>query len=378
MKNKYKKYILSAGIILSISAFSFTASASNINEISELSDFLLQKSDYYSPDMDLNNDGNINIFDLTLAKYYYSAPLRSITVSNTDEIISALKNASAGDEIILKSGVYENDKWVGVWAVFASSAEGTKEHPIILRSEDPENPAVLKGVNPENKMGLYITGDYWKIENIAVSTAHKGIVLDNSNFSVISNCEVYNTGSEGIHLRDNSSDCIIDSCYIHDTGVISAGFGEGVYIGSAKSTTDYGYKCDNNIIKNCSFGPNIASEHIDIKEYTTGTIIESCTFDGTGISGANYADSFVDIKGNNVIVRNNTGYRNQNENITIAFQVGVQVEGWGQENEIYNNTVYMDTEKGYVVNGWDSSATVYENIRIPDGEMYYGNLITEK
>lgn len=327
------------------------------------------------------NGGSADIYDCISIKHdllfsQKETTTNKITVSTVDELKSALKNAQPNDEIILKSGIYETDQSGTKASLFMSSADGTAENPIIIRSENPDDMAHLKGMNEAEKIALYITGDNWIIKDLEVSTAQKGIVLDNSNNSLIENCNVHNTGSEGIHLRDDSSYCIVNKCSVHDTGTVSPSYGEAVYIGSAYTTNGYGYKCDYNTIKNCTF-TNISAEHVDIKEYTTGTIIENCIMDGTGMTGANYADSFIDIKGNNCIIRNNTCYRNNNPTVVDAFQIHVQVDGWGIDNEVYDNILYLDDETPYVLTGWDGSVTAYNNTRIPAGNMYYGDAITE-
>lgn len=304
---------------------------------------------------------------------FSSADNNKIYITNTEELIDALENAKAGDELILAEGTYQNDKWLGEWAAFYSYGEGTHENPIILRSENPENPAMLCGTTQENKNVLYITGDNWIIKDIRVSNGQKGIMLDNSNYSIISGCEVFDTGSEAIHLRDNSSYCIVENCYVHDAGTINAKYGEGVYIGSSYKTTDYGYDCHYNTVRNCKFGPNIAADHIDIKEYTIGTLVENCTFDGTGIKGENGGNSFIEIKGNNAIIRNNIGYRNGCEKLLYAFDASVLVDGWGQNNKIYDNTVYLDTADCYIFKEWNCTTEVFRNKAEPESCTYSGN-----
>ena len=201
-------------------------------------------------------------------------------------------------------------------------------------------------------------------------------MIDNSNYTKIKNCEVYHIGSEGIHLRDNSSNCLIESCNVHDTGVVSPGYGEAIYVGSAESTTEYSHECHYNTIRNCKLWPNVAAEHVDIKEYTIGTTVENCTFDGTGMSGENYAKSFINIKGNDCIIRNNVGYRNGCTAIQRAFEQNNVVDGWGQNASVYGNQVYMDTatnalgKKMYFLNAWDCSATVWDNFMAYDGELF--------
>ncbi|MDE6774770.1 MAG: right-handed parallel beta-helix repeat-containing protein [Ruminococcus sp.] len=326
---------------------------------------------------DLCRDGVIDTFDMImLRKMLVSRNTRIIRVTDTETLKSALEKAEAGDEIVLAEGEYIYSGSTPKGRMFTGEADGTVLNPIILRSENPENPAVISGTTTESNYALTITGDYWIIENIKVTNASKGIIIDNSNNTKLINCEVYNIGAEGIHFRDNSSYCTADSCNIHDTGVLSPAYGEGIYVGSAKSTTGYGFNCHYNVIRNCTIGPYVAAEHIDVKEYTIGTVIENCTFDGRGMSGENSSKSFVNIKGNDCILRNCTGYRNGCDKITRAFESNQVVDGWGQNLYIYGNKAYMDTAvnssggKMYFLNAWNCSATVWDNfIAYEDGEL---------
>lgn len=329
---------------------------------------------------DFYQDGKLDIFDFCKMKYMLlNQQLENnniIHITNSAELQSALANAKAGDEIVLASGNYIYDGKVNKGCTFTGTADGTEKKPIILRSENPDKPAVLEGTTIDSNYGLTITGDYWTIKDIIITNSSKGIILDNANYTQIINCEVYNTGTEGIHIRDGSSNCIIDSCKVHDTGLVKAGYGEGIYIGSAKSTTEYEHACDNNIIRNCELGQNISAECIDVKEYTTGTIIEYCTFDGTGCSGENYAKAFVNIKGNDCIIRYCTGYRNNCDKITRAFEQNDVVEGWGQNAYVYGNKVYMDIaqnadgKKMYFLSAWDCSCTVWDNYIAYDSNLF--------
>ncbi|MGN0575475.1 MAG: right-handed parallel beta-helix repeat-containing protein, partial [Ruminococcus sp.] len=311
---------------------------------------------------DFCRDNVTDVFDLCLMKQALINAMSQniIQVTNVEELFAAVRNAKPGDVIEVESGTYNYSEYQGAQKI-DTAAEGTKAAPITLKAKDTENPPVFTGNRTENGYVMQITGDYWIVENIIFTTSQKGIVLDNSNHTVIRNCEIYNTGSEAVAVRDGSSGCVIESCFIHDTGVNTPGYGEGVYIGSAKSVTGFDYKCDNTLVKDCTFR-NVAAEHIDVKEYTTGTEICGCTFYGDGMSGENYAGSFIDIAGNNVNVHDNVGYRNGNSKIAAAFELHEQVENWGYHCIFTDNTLYMDQPYGaedtsrrmYVVDGWYS------------------------
>ncbi len=332
-----------------------------------------------SDSADVNKDGLVDEFDLSLMRSMIdsdSSEIGKIYVKNTDELKNALENAKAGDEIILAEGEYVYSGSTAKGFMFKSYGEGTEDLPIIIRSENPQKPAVLSGISTESNSVLAVFGDWWEIRDLKITNGQKGIIIDNSNHTKILNCEVYNTGSEGIHFRDNSSYCLAENCYVHDTGVVSPGYGEAVYIGSAKNNTTYGFDCHYNTVRGCRLGPNVSAEHVDVKEYTIGTVIEDCIFDGTGMSGENSSKSFVNIKGNDCILRNNTGYRKNCDKITRAFEQNQVVDGWGQNAEVYGNKVYMDTsvsstgKKMYFLNSWDCSCTVWDNYMAYEDDLF--------
>ncbi len=301
---------------------------------------------------------------------------REVNVATVEELHAALTDAKPGDKIIIAPGVYQNDTWKGKWAAFFSEASGTAEQPITICSADPANPAVLCGVSQEDKIALYITGKFWNIENLVACEAEKGIVLDQGSHSTITGCEVYNIGDEGIHLRDDTSYCLIENCNIHDCGTVNPKYGEGIYIGSAKNNTDYGFDCHYNTVRSCTIS-NVGAECIDVKEYTIGTLIEGCSFDGSGVKGENGANSLIEIKGNDVIVRNNTGYRNGNEQILYAVDLYMAVDGWGQDSRIYDNKFYMDSEDIPLVSGWNCASYVFRNESEPVSIAVSGNEVID-
>ena len=340
----------------------------SVADVTALQSWLLKKetalADWQAGDFD--EDGALDVFDLVLMKQALTAasPKKHIvTVTNTEELYEAVRNAAPADVIKVASGTYDCTA-----KTIASEADGTADAPITLCALDPNDPPVLAGQDTEHGYVLHIMGDWWVLDGLVCTNCQKGIVLDHSDHTVIQNCELYKLGAEAVAIRDGSSYCTVKDTYIHDTGLVSPGYGEGVYVGSAKSTTGFDYKCDHNRIIGCTF-KNVAAEHIDVKEYTTDTEISGCTFYGDGMTGENYAGSFIDLKGNDCYVHDNVGYRNGNPKIAAAFEIHEQAEGWGLHHVFENNTVYMDQPYGaentsrrmYVVDGWFSDFTVKNN-----------------
>ncbi len=292
-----------------------------------------------------------------------------IACSTTSCLQSALKNVVPGKRIVLAPGTYIGS--------FSSTVKGTAQQPIVIESQDPVNPAIISGYSIGSGYSLRIQGDYWLIRHLKFTNAQKGILLDNANYSRITDVEVYNIGYEAVHFRDGTSNSIIENSRIHNTGKTGPGFGEGVYVGSAEGAS-YNQNTHYNTIRNVVFGPNITAEHIDIKERSIGTLVENCTFYGEGISGANYADSFIDVKGNNAVIRNNTAYQNGNNVIIDAFQLHEIVPGWGINNTFTGNTVYLSDPAVYVIGAYNNtSATASQNTRSPAGNMYKGNVTVQ-
>ena len=321
---------------------------------------------------DRNADGVLDTIDVTRMKRELLASEttvgRVISVTNIEELFLAVRSAQPGDRIEIAPGTYDYTVYQGAQKI-DTAAEGTADAPITLTAADPSNPPILTGTDESNGYVLQITGDYWIVENIHFTKSQKGVVFDNSNHSILRNCEVSFTGSEGVALRDGSSYCLVQNCNIHDIGTVTPGYGEGVYIGSSVTVSGFAYGCDYNTVDGCTF-KNVAAEHVDVKEYTTGTKVFGCTFYGDGMTGANFAGSFIDIAGDACAVYDNVGYRNGNSNIVAAFEIHEQVDGWGYDCVFTDNTLYMDQPYGavdtdrrmYVVDGWFASFSVKNNM----------------
>ncbi len=234
--------------------------------------------------------------------------------STTAEIKIAMENVNPGDEIIIASGTYTpNEKYnifrhITIASRFYAETDGTVDKPIIIRGEDPNNPPLLQGpTDVYDGYVFYVTADHWIIKDLKMKSGSKGLILDNANNVTIENVEVFDIASEAIHLRDGSSNTIIKNCYIHHVGIKNPGNGEGIYIGSdAKEHKDnFDPYCNNTTISDCTFGPNISAEAIDVKEEVDGVKIYNNEFDATGIVGDSRNDSFIDAKGINTYIYNN-------------------------------------------------------------------------
>lgn len=271
---------------------------------------------------------------------------RVVTVRTSTELHSALRNAKPGLIISLADGTYRGN--------FLATASGTSSAPIVLRGT---RSAVLDGGSFSTGYALHLEGaNHWRLEGFRVTGAKKGVILDHSSFNELRALDIGRTGEEAVHLRAASNDNLVTGCDVHDTGLTSPGFGEGVYVGSAKSHwKDYSSGSPDRSDRNKVIGNRIhdtTAESIDIKEGTTGGLIQGNTFDGSTISGENYADSWLDLKGNNYRVVSNTGTSAPLD----GFQTHVVVEGWGRGNVFSANTLRVNGT-GYGINIDEVSST---------------------
>jgi parallel beta-helix repeat protein len=267
-----------------------------------------------------------------------SAPTsRLINVATVGQLKSALAGARAGDTIHLADGTYNG--------AFYGLATGTPTAPITLTGS---RSAVLTNTSnacdpniPPNRpvsycgYGFHLNrASYWKLVGFSVGAGNKGIVFDSSSHNVIDGVQVSNINQEGIHLRAASSDNVVKNTFIHDTGKTDPGFGEGLYFGSATSNWDkYGEnngtgpdRSDRNQALTNQFGPNVTSEHIDVKEGTVNGLISGNNFDGRGISGQHFSDSWVDVKGSFYLLSNNVG--------TFVAGTGVFADGYETHQQV--------------------------------------------
>jgi hypothetical protein len=240
-----------------------------------------------------------------------------VEVSTAAELTAAVAAAKPGQTIRLAPGMYAG--------AFLGRAVGTAAAPItvtgpataILTNPDssgssPGCSVPADGFDPGYGFWLYGAA-HWRLTGFTVAKAKKGIMIDASSFVTIDDVEVRDIGDEGIHFRRSSSDGVVQNSRVVNTGLAQPAYGEGVYLGSANSNwscygNTNGVDASNRVkVLNNRIGPGVAAEHIDVKEGTVNGVLRGNAFNGQGIAGQNSADSWVDVKGSNYLIENNTG-----------------------------------------------------------------------
>lgn len=312
----------------------------------------------------------------------HTAFAATVTVSTKSALNSALSSATAGTEIIIKNGTY-ND-----WGEIHISKSGTAKNKIVLRAQTPG------GVRFTGKVTFYFQGSYIVIKDFYFDQIHfdKNSGYDNTNlikFSAAKYCEfsgnyIYNCGNatdmgntgSGIYgmytpiveLSKGSSYNTVSNNVFQDNFSIS--------VAVVASTS---YKNTYNIIENNCFKDirtvyswwgNVSSgngmecvqigQNADTKTQSTFTTIRNNLFDNIGGDGA----EVVSIKTSDNTIEHNT-FRNcsgglvlrtGNNNVAdgnfMFYTKGIRVY---EDGHIIRNNYIEDSEMGIFLDGSDGN-----------------------
>jgi len=270
-----------------------------------------------------------------------------VAVSTAAQLKAALDAAVPGQVIELRNGTYTG--------AFRSSRSGTKAAPITLRGS--RNAVLSTGALTGAEPALTLSGKAWALVGFTVTKSPTGIVLSDSDNTVLDGITVTSVGSRGIHVRRNSAYVTVRNSLVQNTGLAVPGAGEGIYVGSARAdwaaVTGAATRPDRSDyarIDNTRF-LNTAAEGVDIREGTSGARVAWNIFDNSGHSGADSGDSWVDVRGNGNSVWANAGFGSRSD----AFQVHPVSGGWGTGNRFRDNVV-MENVPGYEVNTTDAGS----------------------
>jgi hypothetical protein len=270
-----------------------------------------------------------------------AAPARScegadvVDVVDANGLQQALDRAVPGQVVRLADGRYEG--------AFVASADAPADAPIQLCGG---RGAILDGGEIDGDYTLHLSGSsYWIVSGFTVTGGQKGVMVDGGVGNRIEGLLVTSMGDEAIHLRTHSTDNAVVGNSIRDTGLRKPKYGEGIYVGSAESNWCQLTDCepdrsDRNLVEANDIAGTTA-EAVDIKEGTSDGVLRGNVFDGSAMVES---DSWVDVKGNDWTVEDNTG----TSSTADGFQVHEVVDGWGRGAVFRGNAV--DDVPGLAIN----------------------------
>jgi len=128
---------------------------------------------------------------------------------NYEKIQWAVDNATAGDTIIVRDGIYYEN--VNVYKQLTLKSENGSANCIILAANSIDH-------------ALEITANYVNISGLTVTGANgegilAGIYLNNANYCNISNNNIYGN-SNGIYIYNSNYNNLVDNTVLHSDGGI--------------------------------------------------------------------------------------------------------------------------------------------------------------
>lgn len=277
----------------------------------------------------------------------------TIRVTNAHQLQRALDDARPGTTISLADGTYDGR--------FTMTRSGTEDKPITITGG---RGAVLDGGKVASGYVLHLDrARYVHVHGLTVRNGQKAVVLDSSSHDVLSDLDLSHTGDEVLVLRNGSRDNRILRNEVHDAGLVEPGYGEGIYVGqsesnwsSSSSRTHGRPDTSNRNVITGNWIHDTAAEGIDIKEGTSGGVVSDNTFDSRGLTGNNYADSWVDVAGNDYLISGNHGVNAEGSALADGYQTHVILPGWGRNNTFQGNQAAVDAS-GYAVKVQDPLST---------------------
>ncbi|GAB4815908.1 hypothetical protein N2152v2_002954 [Parachlorella kessleri] len=284
---------------------------------------------------------------------------RYVPVQTTDKLREALWEAEPGDLVELLPGTY--DRPLG-HNLSISERHGTEDERITICG--PRSAVITGAGDYIDRPDIFVIDNctYVTVAGITFVYGYKGIIVERSIDIILDNLRVAYTDQEG---GAPALQHYIQYCD-------DPGNGEGVYIGSNAYTEDaIPDRSDYNQVLYNRIGPRVTAEMVDVKENTQHGLIEGNTFDGSGLTDANFADSWVDIKGNNWTIRGNVG----THTIGDGFQTHDKLPPLsGEYNSFEGNTCNNMTYPSLCVRiACDPGRTLCHNVVTCDNVVAGGN-----
>lgn len=274
---------------------------------------------------------------MILASLIVSGQARAVTVSNVDELQSAISTANSGGDtdIKLEDGTYtlESGLWVGAEGVTVSSFSGNR------------SAVIIEGAGMKGSVShiFWVGGSSFTVENVTLrKVANHAVQIHgemNANSPIIRNVHIQDTYEQMVKVSYDSSqptngshNGLVEKCLFEYT----AGIGPQYYIGGVDA-----HNATNWIIRDNEFrgirspSQDFAEHAIHFWSNSKDTLVErnliiNCDRGiGFGLGDRGHTGG---------IIRNNMIYHDTSEgfaDVAIALESATNAQ-------VYNNTIYME------------------------------------
>ncbi len=225
-------------------------------------------------------------------------PAATSTVGTQGQLRSAIRDARAGDVIMIDQGTYAGP--------LEATARGTEGEPIYLCARGR---VILRGADPTTPVINFRQARSWRVIGLELDGGLNGVAAASSNRLVLQSLTVTGTAAEGVRWSDNSSDNVLRDSSISRTGGADPAGGTGIAIGSPLSvwcpspSNCVPDESNRNVIMTSSFAetPGLGAHAY---EGTYNGVLYRNRFDGRSTTAAN---AWVDIGGSSWQVLSNRG-----------------------------------------------------------------------
>jgi len=290
------------------------------------------------------------------------------TVTNGDQLQTAINAAKPGDTIKLAPGTYRGKvRAAGLYTGFTfSGIHGTQSAPIsICGASDAKIDLGDSGADYASlNSGFLLRDSSWiRLERLNIEQVHAGVEMLGSTRVVMDYLKVSDTAQAGIYLSKNSSDNVIAHTTITATGKKDPRFGEGIYIGSSLGNDTCEPACaadrsDRNVIAYNTIS-GTTGEAIEAKEQTVDGTIYKNTVGAT--QGTNdITGSSLQIKGSRYVLYQNSIASSLEQGVRVLAGKYSDGATWGENNIVTRNSISFTrtTASSLAVYGFGSNGTV--------------------
>lgn len=174
-----------------------------------------------------------------------------IIVNPGDNLQQVINSAQGGDVIIVNGGNYPG-------TIHIQNRTFTEANPLIIKNGNGTPHITGSGSHSGGTTFRITNCSFIAVDGFMFSNSLYGCFITLSDHIIIQNCEITNTGQEGLHANEGVEYIDVIGCEIHHTGrrVNFEGWGEGIYIGGAQQMNRYIY-IEGNEIYECGFGEGI-------------------------------------------------------------------------------------------------------------------------
>ena len=292
---------------------------------------------------------------LGLAVIATPAHAATVVVSNSTDLTSAIKNATAGTVIQVRAGTYYPT------ATLQSTTNGTSAAPITLTAYGSETVKIDGSSLPSGSWIFKLTADYWNVSNLTFQNSpDSAVVCQSCTGTNWSNVKTINGGDSGFTLTGdgtvNNTVKNLDSYGNYDAATHGQNAdGVAIKFGSGTGNLVTGARLYNN-----------SDDGIDLWSFSSPVTIEHSWSFGNGIN--RWGDSAFEGNGN--------GYKLGGNGVTVAHVVNNSA-AWGNsgngftENSntgaivINRTTAYANSGSGYYFA--TSSAKLGKNLAVSNG-----------